>query len=257
MKAAGSMAEQMKSDMDIAPLKLAQGSSGYRYNRDSFILADFFDPSGVNFLLDAGAGVGVVSILIGKSHPDMKIAAVEINPREAAMSKANAMENGLARYYAIAGDVMDCANIFPARLFDAVVANPPYRKAGTGKLNADPVKAAARHELRMTLGGLVKVSALILREGGSLTLTMIWERREEYLALLAGHGFHEKRFRQARSFEQSAPIWFLSEARLKEETGMTEAPPLVLKAKDGGDSPEFMRIIAGFMGQGAQGNRRT
>jgi tRNA1Val (adenine37-N6)-methyltransferase len=243
--------------MDTAPLKLAQGASGYRYNRDSFILADFFDPSGVNFLLDAGSGVGVVSILIGKANPAMKIAAVEINPREAAMSKANARENGLARYHAIAGDVMDCANLFRYLQFDAVVANPPYRKAGTGKLNADPVKAVARHELRMTLGGLVKVSASILREGGSLTLTMVWERRDEYLALLAGHGFHEKRFRQARSFAQSAPIWFLSEASFKTQTQMTEAPPLILKTGEGGDSPEFMRIIAGFMGQDPEGNRRA
>jgi tRNA1Val (adenine37-N6)-methyltransferase len=241
--------------MDTVPLKLAQGASGYRYNRDSFILADFFDPSGVDSLLDAGSGVGVVSILIGKANPAMKIAALEINPREAMMSKANARENGLARYHAIAGDVMDCANLFGPMRFDAVVANPPYRKAGTGKLNADPVKAVARHELRMTLEGLIKVSASILRDGGSLTLTMIWERRDEYLALLAGHGFAEKRFRQARSFAQSPPIWFLSEARFKVETQMAEAPPLILKTGEGGDSPEFMRIIAGLIGQSPQGNR--
>jgi tRNA1Val (adenine37-N6)-methyltransferase len=241
--------------MDAVPLKLTQGASGYRYNRDSFILADFFDPSGVDLLLDAGSGVGVVSILIGKTHPAMKITALEINPQVATMALANAKENGLARYHAIAGDVMDCANLFAHHKFDAVVANPPYRKAGTGRLNADPVKAVARHELRMTLGGLVKVSASIFREGGSLTLTMIWERRDEYLSALAEHGFYEKRFRQVRSFVDSAPIWFLSEARLNVKMEATETPPLILKTGEGGDSPEFKKILTRFMGENMEPGR--
>lgn len=241
--------------MNSAPLKLGQETSGYRYNRDSFILADFFDPSGVNSLLDAGAGVGVVSILIGKAQTSMKITALEINPRVAATALANARENGLARYHVIAGDVMDSVNLFSQYKFDAVVSNPPYRKAGTGRLSSDPVKAVARHELRMTLEGLVKISAAILREGGSLTLAMIWERRDEYLTALAKYGFHEKRFRQARSFDDSAPLWFLSEARFNVKTETVEAPPLTLKSADGGDSPEFMRIMARFMGQNPERGR--
>lgn len=240
--------------MGVAPLKLGQEASGYRYNRDSFILADFFDPSGVNSLLDAGSGVGVVSILIGKTRPAIKITALEINPRVAAMAKANARENGLENYHAVVGDVMDCANLFGPLRFDAVVSNPPYRKSGTGRLSADPVKAVARHELRMTLGGLIKVSAAILRENGSLTLTMIHERRDEYLSLLAEHGFYEKRFRRVCSFAGNAPIWFLSEARLNVKMEMTEAPPLILKTGEGGDSPEFMRITAGFMGRNPEGS---
>ena len=242
--------------MNSAPLKLGQETSGYRYNRDSFMLADFFDPSGVNSLLDAGAGVGVVSILIGKAHPSMKITTLEINPRVAATAHANARENALSRYHVIVGDVMDSANLFDKHKFDAVVSNPPYRKAGTGRLSADPVKAVARHELRMTLDGLVKISSVILREGGSLTLTMIWERRDEYLAALDRYGFHEKRFRKARSFDNSASLWFLSEARFNVKTETVEIAPLTLKSADGGDSPEFMRIMAGLMGRGPEGNPR-
>ncbi|MBF0291923.1 MAG: methyltransferase [Nitrospinae bacterium] len=235
--------------MNSDSLQLGQETSGYRYNRDSFMLADFFDPSSVESLLDAGAGVGVVSILIGKAHPSMKITALEINPHVAATALANARKNGLSRYHVVAGDVMGSVNLFGKHKFDAVVSNPPYRKAGTGRLNADPVKAVARHELRMTLDGLVKVSSAILKQGGSLTLTMIWERRDEYISALSRYGFHEKRFRKARSFDDSPPLWFLSEARFNVKTETVETPPLTLKSADGGDSPEFMRIMASLTGR--------
>lgn len=239
-------------DMREKPLKLGQSHTGYRYNRDSFILADFFDPTGVRSLLDAGSGVGVVSILIGLACPDMKIAALEINPDVAVRARANAIENGLYGYHVIAGDVMDAERLFGSFKFDAVVSNPPYRKAGTGRLNPDPVKAVARHELRMTLGGLIASSAAILKKGGSLTLTMIHERRAEYLSLLERNGFYEKRFRVACSFPDSPPMWFMSEARLQERTSTIEMEPLILKSPDnGGDSFEFQRIVERFMGGNA------
>ena len=55
----------------------------------------------------------------------------------------------------------------PQRLVDAIVSNPPYRKKGSGRQNPDPVKAVARHEIRMTLADLVTAAGWLLVEGGS------------------------------------------------------------------------------------------
>jgi len=224
-------------------LSLSQKETGYRYNRDSFLLADFFNPADIGSLLDLGAGVGVVSILIGMENPHMKITALEINADIARIAAENARNSGLHHYHALAGDMMTAASLFCGVKFGAVVSNPPYRKKGSGRINPDPAKAAARHELKMTMAGLVKASAMILADGGSLSLTMIFERREEYLKELASKGFYESRARLVQSFENSEPILFLSEARFGVRREFAMEPPLVLKSETGGDSPEFNKII--------------
>ncbi|MBI5814737.1 MAG: methyltransferase [Nitrospinae bacterium] len=228
-------------------LSLNQRETGYRYNRDSFALADFFRPAGAGALLDMGAGVGVVSILIGIENPRIKITALEINPELARLAEENARNNGLENYHVVTGDMMESPKLFSKGTFDAVVSNPPYRRKGSGRLNPDPAKAAARHEIMMTLDGLVKSASHVLKEGGALWITMIHERRDEYCAILARHGFGETRVRDVKSFTGSPPILFLSEARLGHKGNAEEQSALVLKKGDGADSDEFNRIIARYV----------
>ncbi|MBI4666397.1 MAG: methyltransferase [Nitrospinae bacterium] len=229
--------------------RLDQDKAGYRYNRDSFILAGFLQIKGGSSVIDMGAGVGALSILAGLSQPDISIVALELDHKLLSTARKNAESNRIKRFYAVAGDMTQADRLFPGRAFDAVISNPPYRKAGTGRINPDPGKAMARHEIKMTLEGLVKASSAILKNEGALYITMLYERRDEYLALIQAYGFSERRYRLVCSFPLSAPSLFLSEARLSPAPGtVVEEPPMILKSTDGGDSEEFNAIMARFVG---------
>ena len=230
-------------------ITLKQSEEGYRYNRDSFLLADFVDTKKVVRLLDVGAGVGVVSILLGGLNENIKITAMEINEQLAVCAKQNAESSQLKNYQVVIGDLRYASRMFRAGSFDAILANPPYRKKGSGRINLDPVKAVARHEIKMTLADLVTASATLLAENGSLSISMIAERKEEYLELLDSVGFSETRRKEIISFEGEPPILFLSEARKKDcATKLFIEPALVLKdSKSKSDSVEYKNIEARFL----------
>ena len=181
-------------------ITLKQSEEGYRYNRDSFLLADFVDTKKVVRLLDVGAGVGVVSILLGGLNENIKITALEINEQLAICAKQNGETSQLKNYQVVIGDLRHASRMFRAGSFDAIVANPPYRKKGSGRINLDPVKAVARHEIKMTLEDLVNASVILLAENGSLSISMIAERKKEYLALLDSSGFVETRQKRNNIF---------------------------------------------------------
>lgn len=225
-----------------------QGDKGYRYNRDSFLLADFFRSRNASLILDMGAGVGVVSILIGLENPASKILALEINPGLAALASGNARASGLKNYSVVAGDLMSASSMLGEKSFDAIVSNPPYKKAGSGRLCADTARAIARHEIKMNLDGLLANAARLLKNEGTLTISMLHERRSEYLDKLSSNGFHENRSRLIIPQPGGKPSVFLSEARLGcPAEAPVEEPPLVLRTLNGGDSEEFARIASRYV----------
>lgn len=189
---------------------------GYRFGQDSLLLAGFFRQRIYGPMADLCAGAGAVSIPIGAANRDLHITAVEINPAMARMAMDNATASGLANYRVVVADVMAAPNLFKGRPFAAVVSNPPYRKLGSGRLCANREKAMARHEIGMTLAGLVAAAAMILMPGGTLAIVMISDRREEYRRLLADSGFHELRSQWPRHSPSSSAKIFLSEAELEE-----------------------------------------
>lgn len=231
-------------------LTLDQSDKGYRYNRDSFLLADFAKLKPGARLLDVGAGVGVVSILLGKLDETLNVTALEIDPELAGWAKENAKQSDMKTYNVVIGDFCDVLKMFRPGFFDVVVSNPPYRKKGSGRINPDRVKATARHELKMNLGDLVERSGALLTDGGALVITMIAERRMEYLELIANSCLSETRYRYVHSFEKDAPILFLSEAikSVGDVTTVVEAPLALKETESGGDSAAYKKIETRFIG---------
>jgi len=221
---------------------MEQDLKGYRYNQDSFLLASFYRQKMPGLLADFCAGTGVVSILVGARRPGLRIVALEMNFAMAAQARRNAASYGLSSYQIIAADIMSAPDMFKGRPFGAIIANPPYRKSGHGRLNQDQDKAMARHEVAMTLAGMVDAAARLLVPGGALTLVMLQSRREEYLELIKNAGFVEARFRHVRYRATSPSKIFLSEAVLGECPHPAQEPDLVIAQGDGW-TREYQQIV--------------
>jgi len=84
----------------------------------------------------------------------------------------------------------------PPLQFDVICANPPFWALRQGRINPNPQKALARHELRLGLAQLVHAFQRFLATDGRIYLMHSAERETEILDTLGASGFQivQKRY---------------------------------------------------------------
>ncbi|MDL2285729.1 hypothetical protein LJB93_03185, partial [Desulfovibrio sp. OttesenSCG-928-F07] len=73
--------------------------------------------------------------------------------------------------------------------YDIVVANPPYRKSGSGRTPASPARERALFGNRANLAAFVHAANLLLGSGGYFCCIFPYERRVDLLNALQAGGF--------------------------------------------------------------------
>ena len=224
-----------ESRSDHGGLILSQPERGYRYSLDPFLLADFCRPRRGERILDLGAGVGVIGLLLARRHPSVRVVGIELQPDLASRAARNARDNDLAgRCLFIRGDLRAAPRFLPPEHFNRVVANPPFRSPGAGAAPADPGRACARQELTFTLRDLAGSAAALLRCGGSLDMIHLAERLPEIFRALDACGLEPKLLRLVVPFPGSAPRLCLISASKGGRPGLRILPQLVLHEGRGG-----------------------
>ena len=223
---------------------LSQPQRGYRYSLDPFLLADFCAPRRGERILDLGAGVGVVGLLLARRHPSVRVIGVEIQPDLARHAAENARTNALVgRCRIIRGDLREAPRFLPPEHFHRVVANPPFRRPGAGAQPPDPGRAAARQELTFTLRDLVGTSSALLRFGGALCVIHLAERLPELCRALDECGLEPKKLRLIAPYAESAPRLCLVSAVKGGRPGLCVLPQLVLHDPGGRYGGEVAAIL--------------
>ena len=129
-------------------LRLIQKKDGLTFGTDAFLLSAYAPPAPRGRAVELGAGTGIVSLLCAARSQYAHIDAIEIQPDFAELASRNAALNKLTDRITV--HCTDLRDLRPAALggeVDAVLANPPYMRADTGKLNQVDAKSIARHEL--------------------------------------------------------------------------------------------------------------
>jgi tRNA1Val (adenine37-N6)-methyltransferase len=226
-------------------ISLYQPRRGYRFSVDAPILADFVECEASEDLLEIGSGSGIIPLILALKKQCRRIVAVEIQPELAELAEKNvAMNPTIPRIEIVAGDIRQPDATLPAEAFDVVFSNPPYRRVGNGLLNPDPQKAAARHELHLTLSELFTAAFRFMKPDGAFYMIHLGERRIEVRAEGEHHGFRLGRYREVFSFPTSpTPCLALFQWR-RRGTGETISPPLFIYEEPGRYSEEFQAIIA-------------
>ncbi len=225
-------------------LVLRQERCGFRYGRDSFLLADFFSPpeNGGSAVLDVGAGVGTVAILLKRKFPDLDLTGIEIDKKSHELSKENSLASALPDINFLCADFLLAPDIFAPASFCAIVANPPYRKCGNSRVSPDRRRGVARHEVAMTLEDLVRISSELLAPDGSLTISMIYERYNEYLSLLKKYNFAQTALKKIYGKDRTAPIVFLSAGKLGIHDGSVREKSLYMIDRNGEETQGYRSI---------------
>jgi len=226
-------------------ITIEQGDQGYRYSMEPFLLANFIRLRPGQEVLDIGTGCGIIPILLAHLEPGVRIRAVEIQRALYNQAVQNIMNNQLTdRVMVVHGDVLDSLDSLRPGTFDAILSNPPFKEAQTGRTNPDPEKAIARHELSLDLSSLVKKSASLLKPGGRIHLAYPPERLLACLETLRLNKLHPSRLRFVHPYTKSEACIFLVEAVLGRQEEFTVETPFIIFQNDRSYSKEMAEIYA-------------
>jgi tRNA1Val (adenine37-N6)-methyltransferase len=227
-------------------LVVRQPKDGYRFSIDAVLLAHLACPRAQDRLIDIGAGCGIVALILATRFPGICIHAVEIQPALADLARENVLQNSLEDRIEVAqADLRRIRQQDTSGPFDMMVCNPPYRKTRSGRINPDPQKAMARHELAAGLQDVAAAAARLLKRTGRLALIYPAERTAELIAEMRLVSIEPKTLRMLHSrIDAEAKLVFV-EGSLGGNPGLRVEPPLLIYAKQGNYSEEVERMLQG------------
>jgi tRNA1Val (adenine37-N6)-methyltransferase len=227
-------------------LKLIQRGNGYRFSIDALLLSAFLEAKKGERAAELGTGSGVIALIAARYLPVREVVAIELQAALADLAGRNTGLNGLAdRVRVVRGDLKKIHRLAERETFDLVFCNPPFRSAREGRINPNPEKAIASHQLRAGLREFLKASFFLLRNSGRLYLIYPASKLAELVLELRRKRLEIKRLRMVQSRKESPGVLALVEAR--KGTGMELAvlPPLYLFQGRGKYTREVREIVNG------------
>ena len=206
-------------------LRLIQSKDGYRFSIDAVMLADFVTTRPEDTVIDLGTGCGIIPLLLLLKKNIQHAIGLEIQHELAFQAIRNAILNGFeARMEVVVGDIKDPP--FHGKIADVVVCNPPYRGVKSGRINPDPRRAIARHELLATTDDILAATKGLLRKKGRFALVYPSVRLADILSRMTRFDLEPKRIRINYPDHGSAAKLVLIEAVLGGKPGIHVEPPL-------------------------------
>jgi tRNA1(Val) A37 N6-methylase TrmN6 len=230
-------------------LSIRQPARGYRFSIDAVLLADFAAAFCGERVLDLGTGSGVVLLLLSRLCPSLRTGVgVEIQPELHDFARRNIRENRLeGSLAAVLGDFREGLPGVSAGAFDLVVSNPPYRRVGEGRRNADPRKEIARHEVACTLPELFRAASRHLSPTGRFAVVGLPKRLPEMLSFAEAERIFPETLRFVHPYPDRPANLLLFAGGRRKARELTVLPPLVIYAEKGRYHPEVERIYRGIL----------
>lgn len=207
-------------------LKLVQSRQGYRFSVDALFLAEFVTIRAGEFLVDLGTGCGVIPLILLLTTPLRHALGIEIQPDLAQQASKNTVANGLSRDMKILLADIRHPPLF-AETADVVTCNPPYRKPESGRINPNASRAIARHEILVSLEGILASARYLLKIKGRFTMIYPAERLIDLLSQVRRFNLEPKRLQVVYPDLHSSAKLVLLETVLEGNPGLDILPPIL------------------------------
>lgn len=212
-------------------ITLIQKKDGLTFGTDALLLAAFARGVGSGVAADLGAGTGIVSLLVAARGKYAKLFPVEAQTDFCDLIRRNAAVNRMEdRIFCVERDLRALTSADLGGECDAVLTNPPYMRAGSGKTNDHGAKAIARHELLGGIGDFCAAAGRCLKYGGIFYAVYRPERTAELFRAMQDAGIEPKRFVAVCPDTGRAPSLILVEGKKGAAAGLIFEKPLFLYA---------------------------
>ena len=141
-------------------------------------------------------------------------------------------------------DIVEFAKNMESDQFDVITCNPPFFKFNEcSHLNDNECKRIARHEIKLNLSDLFKVSKKLLRNNGVISIVHRPERMIEIIEIMKQNNIEPKRIRLVYPKYNEAANMILIEGRKNGKPGLKILPPLYVHENDGNYSKEVLKCF--------------
>ena len=235
--------DETLDEMFQGKLKVIQKKNGYRFSIDAVLLARTFGATKTDRIIDLGTGCGIVPLILGRSGKGREIVGIELQEELADIARRNVSLNGFAEKISIrCDDITKITSRYSPGSFDCVVSNPPFRKLATGRVNLEEQKSVARHEIAITLEGLLSASAHLLTAHGRLGLIYPALRAVDLFSLMRQSGIEPKTLQWVHGRVNMPAKMVLVEGIKGGGVELEVKEPLILYDDDGSYTEELRAI---------------
>lgn len=219
---------------EFFPRGLVQPEGGYRFSLDSLLLACFAKPGRRDVGIDLGTGCAPIAIGLLLRHPGLTFTGVELNP-----DSAKAAEENSARLHFTDKLTIECGDVTtwrPPKVVDFVVANPPFRELGRGRISQGAARESARFEREGSFGAFAQCAAVALKTRGKFSFIHLPERLPDLMDALRQNGLSPKRMRLVHGRADEVAKMVMIESVKAGGPGLKVEAPLVLHEGDGAET---------------------
>lgn len=228
-------------------LTITQHRHGYRFSLDPLVLCAFAAVAAGDRVADLGTGCGIIPLVLARQANDLSVLGVEVQESMAELARHNVAENGLEGTVTIVrADIASLKASQSVSSFDLVVANPPYRRPGTGRVSPRAGRDLARHESTATLADFLAVAKFLVKPAGRICLISHPSRLAELLMAAADMKLAALRLRMVHGSCSSSATMFLVELVKGRKGDLVVLPPLLVRDQDGAYTAELQDIFDGF-----------
>jgi len=207
-------------------LKLIQSKDGYRFSIDAILLAEFVTIRQGDVVVDLGTGCGVIPLILLLTKLVGYAFGLEIQEELAGQATRNVLLNGFDdKMRVVLGDIKNPP--IAEESADVVICNPPYRQVKSGRINPDPRRAIARHEIMASIDDILRASRSVLRKKGRFALIYSSVRLADILARMRRFNLEPKKIQIIYPDLNSGAKLVLVEAILGGRPGLKISPPIV------------------------------
>jgi tRNA1Val (adenine37-N6)-methyltransferase len=213
-----------------------------KVNTDGVLLGAWASAANARRILDAGAGTGVIALMLAQRNAGALIDAVEIDEPSAQQARENVQRSPWGQRIRVYAQSFQSFAAQSAERYDLVVSNPPYFT--NALLPPSETRRLARHTGGLPHEALLSGAKKILQPGGALCVVLPLSEGTAFIAQAAGQQLFCTRRTTVFSHAGKPPKRLLlhfsaTPAGWQEDT-------LVIHRNDGGYTPEYKTLTGAF-----------
>ncbi len=225
-------------------LKIYQNSDYFNFSLESVLLPRFCKLKNNMKIIDFCTGNAPIPLILS-TMTESKIIGIELQKEIYDLAvktvKLNKLENKIE---ILNMDVKDAEFKFDTDTFDLITCNPPYFKyENDNSINKNEIKSIARHEIKITIADVIKISKKLLKNNGSLVIVHRTERLGEIIDLFNKNNFKIKRMRFIYPKKDSNSNLVLIDAKKNAKEGLKVMKPLICHNNNGNYTNEVLKMF--------------
>ena len=225
---------------------IMQDTDMFNFSLDSVLLPNFITINkSTKNVLDIGCGNAPIPLILS-TKTDAHITGVEIQKEVYDLAlesvKINDLEN---RIKIINADINELYKELETESFDIITCNPPFFKVKEdSNLNESEYKTIARHEVKLNLEDIMKISRKLLKNNGTLGIVHRPERLVDIIESMRKYNIEPKKIRLVYPKKDKEANILLIEGTKNGKPGIKILPPLYSHDEDGSYTLEVQEFFS-------------